>query len=141
MREPKIYEMAGGYGFRLDIGINPVTGKRLQKRFGPYKGKTFARKEMAKKINEIESGTLINPSDVRLSEFLKQWLDHKSKHVSKGTMAHYKPYVNKYLIPNLGGLKIDQLKPYHIQELYDSYVEEETLSNQSIVHMHRKQRL
>lgn len=137
IKEPNIYEMVDGYGFRLDIGINPVTGKRVQKRFGPFKGKTVARKELAKKINEIESGTLLNPSDIKLGVFLKQWLDHKEKHVSKGTMAHYKPYINKHLIPNLGALKFDQLKPYHIQELYDQYVEEETLSNQSIVHMHR----
>ncbi len=137
MKEPRIYEMADGYGFRLDIGINPITGKRVQKRFGPYKGKTLARKEMAKKMTDIESGTLINASEINLSDFLTSWLEHKSKHVSKGTMAHYRPYINRHLIPNLGGLKIDQLKPYHIQALYDSYIEEETLSNQSIVHMHR----
>ncbi len=136
-RENRIYEMAGGYGFRLDIGTNPVTGERLQKRFGPYSGKTLAKNEMLKIKNEINAGIFKNPTDIKLKEFLQRWLDHKSKHVSKGTMAHYKPYVNRHLITNLGGLKIDRLKPLHIQELYDSYIEEETLSNQSIVHMHR----
>ncbi|MFH5779110.1 tyrosine-type recombinase/integrase [Heyndrickxia oleronia] len=137
MREPKIYEMTGGYGFRLDIGIDPVSGKRKQKRFGPYRTKTETRRMLAQKILEIESGTFVNPQNIKLKDFLQQWLEHKRKHVAAGTFAHYKPYVTNHLIPNLGNMKIDQLKPSHIQEMYDSYIEEETLSNQSIVHMHR----
>ncbi|WP_342399619.1 tyrosine-type recombinase/integrase [Weizmannia sp. FSL W8-0676] len=137
MREPKIYETAGGYGFRLDIGTDPVTGKRLQRRFGPYKKKTEARRALSQKQYEISSGRYVDSQDIKLGDFLKRWLDHKSKNVSSGTMANYRPFVMNHLIPNLGNIKMDQLKPGQIQELYDEYVEEETLSNQSIVHMHR----
>lgn len=136
MREPKIYETAGGYGFRLDIGTDPVTGKRLQRRFYRIK-KTEARRALSQKQYEISSGRYVDSQDIKLGDFLKRWLDHKSKNVSSGTMANYRPFVMNHLIPNLGNIKMHQLKPGQIQELYDEYVEEETLSNQSIVHMHR----
>ncbi|MGG1571733.1 Arm DNA-binding domain-containing protein [Fictibacillus sp. NRS-1165] len=95
MRQPKIYD--GGYGFRTDIGIDPVTGKRKQKRFGPFRTKGEAKKKRAGTMVEVTNGTFVNPTDMKLGEFLIKWLEHKRKNVSKGTMANYQLYVIKHL--------------------------------------------
>ncbi|WP_053217695.1 tyrosine-type recombinase/integrase [Virgibacillus senegalensis] len=138
MREPKIYPLdSGGYGFRMDIGKDPKTGKRKRPRFGPYKSKTTARLERNKIMQQIMEGTFVEQKEMTLKDFLLRWLDHKRVNVSEGTYAHYKPYIMHHWIPNLGMAKINEVKPVHIQEIYDEYIENEVLSNQSIVHMHR----
>lgn len=137
MREPKIYEMTGGYGFRLDIGIDPVSGKENKSVLVLIELKQKHEECLPKRYSKSNLEPLLIPKILKLKDFLLQWLEHKHKHVAAGTFAHYKPYVMNHLIPNLGNMKIDQLKPSHIQEMYDSYIEEEILSNQSIVHMHR----
>lgn len=132
-----IYKTADGYGFRVSMGKDPVTGKYPQKRFSGYKSKTQARQEKKRIELEVKQGTYLVDQDIKLATFLQKWLDHKSKHVTEGTMSHYRPYVNKHLIPHLGHVDIGKVKPSHIQQLYDYYVEEEILTNTSIKHMHR----
>ncbi|WP_077623798.1 tyrosine-type recombinase/integrase [Sediminibacillus massiliensis] len=137
MREPTIYKMAGGYGFRMDTGKDPKTGKRVRQRFGPYRTKGMARTERNRIMQQINEGTFVAARDMKVSDFLLKWLEHKRVNVSAGTYSHYKPYIMNHWIPNLGMAKINEVRPSDIQQLYDEYVEEGTLSNQSIVHMHR----
>ncbi|QAS52843.1 tyrosine-type recombinase/integrase [Halobacillus litoralis] len=132
-----IYKTADGYGFRASMGKDPVTGRYIQKRFSGYTSKTQARQEKKRIELEVKQGTYLVDQDITLGDFLKEWLNHKGKHVTEGTMSHYRPYINKHLIPYLGHVEIGKLKPSHIQQLYDYYVEEELLTNQSIKHMHR----
>ncbi|MEQ6390384.1 site-specific integrase [Bacillaceae bacterium S4-13-58] len=137
MREPKIYSMNGGYGFRMDVGINPKTGKRDRKRFGPYPTKTLARQEMKKIFIQVKQGEFVGTENMRVKEFLEKWLEHKRVNVSAGTYAHYKPFVMNHWIPNLGMAKLNDVKPSDIQEIYDESVENEVVSVRSIGHMHR----
>ena len=137
MREPKIYEMAGGYGFRMDVGIDPKTGKRQRQRFGPFRNMKETKLERARIMRELHEGKFVQDRTTTFKDFMLRWLDHKKNNVSPGTYDHYRNAAVNHLIPNFGQARLDQIKPVHIQELYDTYVEEERLSNQSIVHMHR----
>jgi hypothetical protein len=43
-----IKQKTKGYYFRIDVGKDPITGKRRQQSFGPFKTKTEAKKELIK---------------------------------------------------------------------------------------------
>ncbi|WP_141497342.1 Arm DNA-binding domain-containing protein [Bacillus pseudomycoides] len=53
----------------VDIGPDPETGKRRQKWFSGYKTKKEAQTDMAKRIVEIEEGSYIEPTKMRVREF------------------------------------------------------------------------
>lgn len=48
------------------------------------------------------------------------WLDAKKAQVAYGTYANYKHYVDTFISPAIGKLKMDSVRPHHIASLYAS---------------------
>lgn len=46
------------------------------------------------------------------------WLSIKKSTVVYGTYENYKRYVNDFILPSIGGLKLEAVRPYHIAQLY-----------------------
>ena len=61
--------------FAIDIGIDPKTGKRKQKRKGGFATRKEAEIAAAKLIRELAEGTYIEESDITFKEFSRQWLE------------------------------------------------------------------
>ncbi|TDW02175.1 Arm DNA-binding domain-containing protein [Pseudobacillus badius] len=55
--EKLIKKKKKGFYFRIDVGLNPATGKRKQESFGPFRTKTEAKKELIKIKNAVDSHT------------------------------------------------------------------------------------
>lgn len=48
------------------------------------------------------------------------WLQGKKATVVYGTFANYERYVNDFILPALGDMKMDAVRPYHITALFSS---------------------
>jgi len=48
------------------------------------------------------------------------WLQGKKASVVYGTYANYERYVNDFIFPALGSMKMDDVRPYHITQLFAS---------------------
>lgn len=48
------------------------------------------------------------------------WLKSKKSFVAYGTYANYERYTNDFILPALGGIKMDAVRPYHITQLFSS---------------------
>ncbi len=125
------------YSFVIDIGRDPVTKKRKQKRVSGFTSEKKAHAAMIDMIAELNKGGYVEPTNKRLGEYLEEWLKHKKKRVAHSTYLHYEGYVNNHIIPALGDTKIQDLKPMQIQLFYDGLLEEKKLSERSIHHIHR----
>lgn len=83
-------------------------------------GKT--RKEVADALFQLGSkygkGLLANPDKITVSEFLNQWLEDKSDTKKPTTVAGYRNAVEKHIVPKLGKVRLQQLQPTHVQNLY-----------------------
>lgn len=130
--------------FIIDIGYDPKTGRRKQKWFSGYRTKKEAEKAMAEKIHEINQGIFVEPSRITLEEFLKRWLeDYARINCAPRTYEGYAYIVRKHLIPSLGKITLDRLKPVHIQTYYAEKLNngrmdgEGGLSARSVLHHHR----
>ncbi|WP_062677299.1 Arm DNA-binding domain-containing protein [Parageobacillus toebii] len=64
-----------GYYFRIDVGKDPITGKRRQQSFGPFKTKTEAKKELIKIRTQVMEGTYFKPSAQDFESFINEWFD------------------------------------------------------------------
>lgn len=53
-----------------------------------------------------------------VQDWAKRWLKIKKTKVCYGTYANYERYTNDYIIPSLGPMKLDFVRPYHIDDLF-----------------------
>lgn len=53
-----------------------------------------------------------------VEQWAKVWLKTKKQSVVYGTYANYEHYTNTHIIPAIGKLKMDAVRPYHIAQIY-----------------------
>lgn len=125
------------WSFVIDIGRDPVTKKRRQKRVSGFTSEKQAKREMIKMINELNDGKYVEPTNKNLEQYLTDWLRFKEKRVAYSTFLQYESYTNNHIIPALGHLKVTDLTTAKVEEFYDSLLDNEILAEQSIHHVHR----
>ncbi len=105
-----------------------------------------AEKELAKFIAEIEGNNFIEPSKVTFENFIKRWLtEYAERDLAPKTVHRYKQILNSRVIPALGHLKVEQIRPVHLMEFYNNLTEDGiredkkkgALSERTINHHHR----
>jgi integrase len=79
-----------------------------------------------------------------VANYLQSWLkDYAEPNVSAKTYSRYEEICNKHLIPALGRIELQKLKPFHIQEYYNEALKSGLLngkgglSAQTVKHHHR----
>ncbi|WP_285769115.1 Arm DNA-binding domain-containing protein [Peribacillus sp. SI8-4] len=87
----------------IDIGIDPVTGKRKQKTKSGFTIKKEAVVAPAALIHELEQGIYIEESCQTFADFAKEWLPicSKAKDVKPGTIRVHLHEIGK-LLPYFG---------------------------------------
>ncbi len=107
------------YTIILQLGLDPATGKRKQQWITAGPSKREAEKQMAKLIHELDSGNYIKPDKAIMKDYLEKWLlDYAKPNLSPRSYDRYAGIISKYLIPELGRIKLTQLRPEHLQKHY-----------------------
>jgi integrase len=85
-----------------------------------------ASEKLKKMQRELEQGLLVPRSQQTVKQFLEHWLEdvHKPPNVRINTYRIYRQYLDRHILPALGHVRLQQLSPEHIQELYARKVEE-----------------
>ncbi|MED0678736.1 site-specific integrase [Aneurinibacillus thermoaerophilus] len=113
------------WSFTIDIGRDPETGKRKQKTVSGFKTKKEAEKACAEMIAQIENGDYIESSKDTLGHFLTEWLNTSAKQTMRTTTHDtYTRCVNHRINPELGHIKLSELKPMHVQKFYSKLLNE-----------------
>ncbi len=99
-----------------------------------------SRKEVSEKLNgslsEVNKDIFVEASKLLFSKWLLHWLDsYKKNSVTSNTYARYYTIARKWIIPNIGGIKLQSLKSINIQQLYNT-MNASGLSGTSIKHAH-----
>lgn len=129
----------GRWEARYTLGIDPKTGKQIQK---SVYGKT--QKEVRQKLTaitaEIDDGTYIPPDKTTVEQWLTIWLKEYMGDKKYGTVRNYKNVCKYHIIPYIGRYRLSELKPYTIQALYNRLGREEdgkkALSPKTIHNVH-----
>lgn len=129
----------GRWEARYTLGIDPKTGKQIQK---SVYGKT--QKEVRQKLTaitaEIDDGTYIPPDKTTVEQWLNIWLKEYMGDKKYGTVRNYKNACKYHIIPYIGQYRLSELKPYTIQTLYNRLGREEdgkkALSPKTIHNVH-----
>jgi integrase len=122
--EGTIYKRPDGTWMgQVSLGHDPKTGKLKRK---SYYGKT--RKEVAEKIaqvlQEVRSGTYIEPATCTLGEWLGKWLtDYKKPQLKRSTYENYETMIEAHLRPGLGNIPLAKLQSHMLQSFYNEKLE------------------
>jgi len=99
----------------LESGRDPKTRKRQRETFTVSGTKREVERVAAERTAAIARGTYVNPSRESVGEFRHRWLrDCVEVSVSLLSRLRYHDIVEGVLVPHLGGVPIQQLKPAHI---------------------------
>lgn len=121
-----VYKAAKGWRVMIDIGPDPATGKRRQRRLGPYKSRRDAERAAAKAVTDVEAGLAADPGGVTLAAFLRdQWLPARElRGLKPTTLASYKWICESYLIPRLGHIQLRKLGQREVTAFFVAFSKE-----------------
>jgi hypothetical protein len=108
------------YTYWLDIGSDPVTGKRRQRTKGGFRTKRECQAALNEAISALRSGTLVQPSRRTVASFLvEEWLPAvQMAGLRNSTWASYRMNVEKHLVPGLGAIELQRLSPAQLNAFY-----------------------
>jgi len=77
-------------------------------------------------IVEVDSGKFRRPTTLTVKQFIEErWMrDYVNVNLAPGTMNVYKIYINSRIIPLLGHLKLDKVKPVDLLDFYSNLKED-----------------
>lgn len=101
------------FSFTVDIGRDPITGKRKQKTKSGFKTKKAAQEALNEVVYEVNKGVYVFDKNSTVEDLSKEWYENnKHKWVNTTSDLNLRN-VEKWIIPHLGYVKIQDLTPSH----------------------------
>jgi integrase len=97
---------------------DPATGKRKQHSKGGFRTRKEAQDHLTSVLPSVASGTYKPDGKLTVEQLLGQWKAAKaSEGLRIGTLTMYGGVIDGWLVPNVGGLRVNQLTPSVAGEL------------------------
>lgn len=113
----------GRWEGRYTIGIDPKTGHAIQKSISA-KTQAECRAKLHQAIEESRNLVITKDSDYTVESWCKQWFEVYSKpNLRPSTVHGYQNLLFNQIIPAIGGIKLRELTPIHIQKMYNDIKE------------------
>lgn len=105
---------SGKWQVQVYMGKDPETGKS-QRKYESFSTKREAKKWARRMEMQAEQGVVVQ-TDMTVKEMLLKWFEEYAVvQTEKTTHDRYKIILETHLIPALGHIKLDELKPEHIR--------------------------
>lgn len=151
---PGSIEKRGKNSYRLEVSNENDVGiaRKKNRKTIKVEGKTEAEInkkleiELAKFVAEVDNNNFIGASKMNFKSFIEKWeKDYGEKNLAPKTYYRYKEMLDKRIIPALGHIRLDKLKPLHFVKFYNMLLEDGIrkdgkpggLSKRTINHHHR----
>ena len=103
----------------VTIGTDPETGKPKRKYFYGKK-----RKDVAKKMTDLKKklfdGSYVEPCNMKLKDWLERWIEGRRTTLAYNTYKSYLNIINNHINPDIGKIRLKNLKSRSVQELLNS---------------------
>lgn len=117
MARGSVFKRHGGWGFKVEAGLDPETGKRRQIKRQGFRTKREAETALSEVQKTVFDGTVVANSNIRLDDFLDDWLVGQQTRLRPS--SHYSYVIaGKRLKRDLGRYKLQALTPLQIEKFY-----------------------
>jgi integrase len=97
------------------VGEVSLNGRRLTKY---AKTQKECRDWVNQTLGKIDHGLSFDGAQLTLSQYMESWLSGKELARRPSTVRNYRRYMNLYILPSLGRMKVQSILPAHIRQLY-----------------------
>ncbi|HZD00905.1 MAG TPA: site-specific integrase [Actinomycetes bacterium] len=103
----------------LDIGPDPLTGRRRQVSKGGFKTKKAAQEDLNTAIAKRQRGELAKRSKRTVRAFLEdEWLPTVEANRRPSTAANYRTNIKVHVVPLIGDVRLQALSPFQLNAFY-----------------------
>lgn len=96
-----------------------------------------ATQELTKLLHQRDEGRLASTHSMTLATYLNdQWLPHQRTRIRATTWRRYDSLVRNHILPSLGGVKLQRVRPIDIQQMLDRMISR-GLARRSVVQAFR----
>ena len=127
---------------KFDAGID--AGGKRQIRYHAFKGtKREAQAELTRLVASSNVGTYVDPDKSNSRRILARWeRDWAATNLTGKTVERYQQLIKHQIIPRIGELPVQKIRPTHLQELYGTLlksgaVDGKPLAQRTVGHVHR----
>ncbi|MGE5483675.1 MAG: site-specific integrase [Ignavibacteriales bacterium] len=112
------------YSLVFDLGYDSE-GHRKQKWITVHGDKKKAQSELVRILNELNTGTYVEPKKMTFAEYLQRWIsDYASHSLKPRTFETYQQIIEEHITPYLGMIQLTRLQPLHLQDYYAAKLED-----------------
>lgn len=104
--------------FKVDVGRDE-TGKRITKWQGGFRTRKEAQDALDHFKGVVARGGDPFPEKLTLNEFSRRWLEHQRSRIRPSTHERYAELLKMYVLPELGTLQLEKIRPAHVQRTLD----------------------
>jgi integrase len=102
---------------RAIIGVKSNGQPRYKEVSARTQGEALLKKRTAEE--DAKAGRLTGARPITVGEYLTHWVDNVAKHsVHETTWNSYERCIRLHLVPHIGGIKLAQLRPVHVEQLF-----------------------
>lgn len=115
---------AGAWRIRVDLGRDPVTGRRRQvertvRAPNTRAGRRQADDELARLIVEARAGAIAAGPSMTVAELLERWVRDREPAWGPSGAESTRARIARHIAPHLGGKRADRLRPADIVHWHD----------------------
>ena len=105
------------------------TGKTKPQWVGGFDSEKAAKLARDKARVSLSTSNYVSPKKLTLGEYLTTWINEvHANQLKASTLERYKRVIDRYLIPELGAIKLQDLRPSHVQGFYTSLLTRSTVT-------------
>jgi len=99
--------------------LDPSTGEGKYRWKGGFKTKAEAQRALREAMSAVDQGTFIEPSKITYREYVERlWVPQLADQLESSTIESYERNMRVHILPRIGGIKLQQLGPIHLNDLY-----------------------
>jgi len=102
-----------------------------QKWEGGFETKGQAQVRLIEALGQMQNGSYFEPSETTFADFADQWLDNRIN-IGGSTWAGYRSYLKRYAKPELGTMRLRDIRHVHIQGLISRLASEKGECNRRL---------
>lgn len=103
----------------IDMGRDPVTGKRVRKWHSGFRLKRDAEAARVAILSQLQRGEYVAPEKQTVGGFLiEEWLPAIEASVRPSTFDSYRATVQGHIVPHIGSVALQKLAPGQLNALY-----------------------
>jgi integrase len=132
----------GPSSWRIRYDVEPdASGVRQRRELTVCGLRKDAERELAKRVNAVHDGVDVDPAKLTVADHLRAWLEGPHG-LSAKTAERYGQLVEQQILPHLGQLALQKLRPAHVADWHATLLQRggqngRPLSARTAAHAHR----